>query len=393
MLALSPVPEEGAGCRFRIAQYVPYLEAAGIQVTVSPFFTPDFFRLVYQNGRWLRKASLFAQRALHRLRTLADRDDYDIVFIYREAFPIGPALIETALARRPGTALVYDFDDAIHLPNMTESTSDANRAISVLKWPQKVRTIVGHSDAVIAGNEYLASYARQYNPAVTVIPTCVDTSKFEPRAAPRDPDTPLIVGWIGSPTTVPYLLAMRAILRDVSRTHPFVLRVCGAGSALDFPGVAVEHVPWTLESEVSLFNTCDVGIYPLSDDDWARGKCGFKAIQFMACGVPVVAAAVGVNLEIIQDGVNGFVAATPAEWIDKLTRLLVDPALRAKIGPAGRRRIGTDYSLQVNAPKFVRAVLASRVRARQRVTQAPDTVAADAAADPGAVDRLRYPDR
>jgi glycosyltransferase involved in cell wall biosynthesis len=361
MLALSPVPEEGAGCRFRIAQYIPHLEAAGIHVTVSPFFTPEFFRLVYQKGQWLRKASQFVQRAVDRVDTLAGRASYDIIFVYREAFPIGPALIESILARTSGAAVVYDFDDAIYLPN----TSEANRAISMLKWPGKVKTIIQRSDGVIAGNDYLAAYARQYNTAVTVVPTCVDTTKFAPRADHRAATTP-VVGWIGTPTTMPYLLGLLPVLQDVARSQPFVLRVCGAGAKVAFPGIEIENAPWSLDREVTLFNTCDIGVYPLPDDEWAKGKCGFKAIQFMACGVPVVSAAVGVNREIVQDDVNGFVAATPAEWIDKLTRLLVDPTLRAAIGSAGRRTVEARYSLHANGPKLVAAVLEAVTRARQR---------------------------
>src|SRR6266540_2588578 len=177
MLALSPVPEEGAGCRFRIAQYVPALEAAGIGVTISPFYTREFFSLVYRKGGAAAKASLFVQRAIDRLRTVADRARYDVVFIYREALPVGPAIIETLLAQAPGLAIVYDFDDAVFLPN----TSEANRAIALLKWPGKVKSIIRRSDTVIAGNEFLAAYARQFNDSVRVIPTVVDTAKFVPR--------------------------------------------------------------------------------------------------------------------------------------------------------------------------------------------------------------------
>jgi len=382
MLALSPVPEEGAGCRFRIAQYVPALEAAGIHVTISPFFTREFFELVYRKGHYVRKAVLFARRALDRLHSLSLRREYDILYIYREAFPVGPPILETLLARTPGVAVVYDFDDAVYLPN----TSDANRAIAALKWPGKVKSIVGRSDGVIAGNEYLAAWARQYSDAVRVIPTCVDTTKFVPRPggaavsrgvrlqpdpAPArgvrlQPDP--IIGWIGTPTTVPYLLSLQSIFQEVARTHPFVLRVCGAGADVRISGVKVDNVPWTLDGEVALFNTCDVGVYPLSDDEWARGKCGFKAIQFMACGVPVVAAPVGVNGEIIQDGANGLLASTPAEWIDKLGRLLSSAPLRAALGAAGRRTIEAEYSLKANAPKMVTAINEAVASARHRAT-------------------------
>jgi len=136
----------------------------------------------------------------------------------------------------------------------------------------------------------------------------------------------------------------------VSTRHPFTLKVSGAGRPVNFPGVDVQVVPWSMADEVSLFNTCDIGVYPLADDEWSKGKCGFKAIEFMACGVPVVAAAVGVNREIIEDGVNGFLASTEDEWVDKLGRLLTSRELRQRFGEAGRRTIETRYSLQIHAP-------------------------------------------
>ena len=373
MLALSPVPEEGAGCRFRVAQYVPALESAGVRVTISPFFTTEFFRLVYRRGHALQKSLLFAERAIDRLRTVMARARYDVIFIYREALPIGPAIVESLFARADSIALIYDFDDAVYLPN----TSEANRAIAALKWPRKVKTIVRRSDCVIAGNEYLAAWARTYSDAVRVIPTCVDTDKFVPRADAHargvrlQPDTNVpTIGWIGTPTTVPYLLSLQSIFQDIARTHPFVLRICGAGADVHMPGVKVDNVPWALDAEVSLFNTCDIGVYPLSDDEWARGKCGFKAIQFMACGVPVVAAPVGVNREILRDGVNGLLATSPGEWVEKLGRLLASAPLRATLGAAGRATIEAEYSLKVNAPKVVAAVHDAVERARRRAAGA-----------------------
>ena len=373
MLALSPVPEEGAGCRFRIVQYVPALQDAGIDVTISPFFTREFFRLVYRKGHGLAKSWMFLQRAIDRLRLVADRGRYDAIFIYREALPVGPAIIEALLARARGVAIVYDFDDAVFLPN----TSEANRPIGLLKWPGKVRSIIRRSDVVIAGNEFLATYARRYNDDVRVIPTVVDMTKFVPRGSgdvarvitPGAATFPPVVGWIGTPTTAPYLLSLRPVLQDLARRFSFVLRICGAGADVQMPGVTIENTPWTLDAEVGLFNTCDIGVYPLSDDEWARGKCGFKAIQFMACGVPVVAAPVGVNREIIGDGVNGLLAATPAEWVEKLGRLLADSALRARLGAAGRRTIEERYSLKTNAPLYVAAVLDAVARARTRANK------------------------
>ena len=356
ILALSPVPEEGASVRFRVYQYIPALEASGFRVTVSPFYTPEFFRILYQKGNYGRKALRFMLLALRRWRVLVQRQDYDLFFIHREILPIGPPVIEVVLSRVEGRALVYDFDDAIYLPNVSE----ANRFIGLLKWPQKVPRIIRVSDCVVAGNQYLAQYARSYNKAVTVIPTCIDTDKFSPRTGGNSGGDDPVVGWIGSPTTVPYLLSLREVLRRAAGSHRFILRVAGAEGVGEVPGVKVANVPWSIEQEASLFNTCDIGIYPLWDDTWTRGKCGFKAIQFMACGVPVVASAVGVNREIIQDGVNGFLAGTEEEWVEKLGWLLSDPFLREKLGRAGRETIVERYSLAVHAPTMA-AVLRSAI--------------------------------
>jgi glycosyltransferase involved in cell wall biosynthesis len=350
VLALSPIPEEGAGCRFRISQYIPYLESAGFDVTLRSFYTPAFFALVYRRGRYLRKAASFIGLTLRQLLLLWRVRRYDLVFLYREIIPLGPPILESALARRLRPPVVYDFDDAIFLP----AVSEANKVISFLKDTSKPAAIVRRSRRVTVGNAYLADFARAHNPAVDVVPTAVDTDRFVPR--PRAArEGPLVVGWIGSPTTFAYLQGLSDVLRCVAARQLFVLKVSGAGRPVEFPGLNVVEVPWSLDREVELFNTCDIGVYPLTDDDWARGKCGFKAIQFMACGVPVVASAVGVNREIVQDGVNGFLAATPEEWVEKLERLLTDGALRASFREAGRRTIEEGYSVRVTAPKLIAA--------------------------------------
>ena len=176
VLALSPMPEEGAGCRFRIAQFIPYLRSVGVEVTLRSLFDADFFRLVYRPGHNVRKALSFAGLSIKRLDSLRDASRFDLLLIYREMFPIGPAVVERLLAIRRRPPIVFDYDDAIFLQNV----SDANSFIRALKTPGKVATIIRHSAHVIAGNEYLAAYARRFNDDVTVIPTCVDTTKFVP---------------------------------------------------------------------------------------------------------------------------------------------------------------------------------------------------------------------
>jgi glycosyltransferase involved in cell wall biosynthesis len=371
VLALSPVPYEGAGCRFRIAHYIPYLAMQGIDVTVAPFYDREFFGLVYDRRRYARKAWLFLKQTAARVATIARAGRYDAIWIYREAFPVGPPILEAMLSAL-GRPLLYDFDDAVFLPN----TSEVNRYVGALKYPRKIGRIIRYCDEVIAGNEYLASFARRFNPSVHVIPTAVDTTVFVPRTAARPAGAPPVIGWIGTPTTAAYLATIGPSLAALSAAHTFTFRVSGAGGTLAFPGVQVESPPWSLAGEVELFNTCDIGVYPLPDDDWARGKCGFKAIQFMACGVPVVASPVGVNRDIIEDGVNGFLAATAADWHGKLARLVSDAGLRQRMAAAARRTIQERYSLDVNAPR-VAGVMRHLVQRGRRAAAAFAPAAGD----------------
>ena len=178
VLALSPIPEEGAGCRFRVSQYIPFLRDAGFEVTVSPFYSREYFSFVYRPGNYLRKATGFASLTLRRINELFSVRDYDLVLLYREAIPVGSPFIERAIAGL-GLPIVYDFDDAIFLP----AVSEANKAVSFLKNPGKVASILRLSRHVTVGNDFLADYARQFNSQVTVIPTAVDTNRFVPRAS------------------------------------------------------------------------------------------------------------------------------------------------------------------------------------------------------------------
>jgi len=362
VLALSPIPEEGAGCRYRIAQFIPYLRSQGIDVTLRSLFTPDFFRLVYKRGHYVRKAVTLAALSLRQLARLASTNDYDLIFLYREIFPLGPPLVEQFLARRHRPRIVFDFDDAIFLP----SVSDANRLIAALKQPAKVGSIIRRSDHVIVGNDYLAAYAHRFNDAITVIPTSVDIRRFVPRldAVSRNGSSTRrpVIGWIGTPTTGGYLEMLRPVFQALAVQHRFVLRVSGTADPVVIPGVDVDNPPWSMASEVELFNTCDIGVYPLPDDEWSRGKCGFKAIQFMACGVPVVASPVGVNREIIEHGRNGFLASSFDDWLHRLDDLLRDARLRQQFAEAGRQTIADRYSLDVNGPKLAATLRAVAAR-------------------------------
>ena len=353
MLALLPFSEEGASVRFRVSQFVPALADAGFDLEMQPLFDTALFRLLYRPGHLAQKAAALLSRTRDRVTALGDR--YDMALIHREAYPIGPPLIERWLSRR--VPIVYDFDDAVYLPN----TSDANKMVGFLKRPAKVAEVIRRSTEVIAGNPYLGSYAQRYSSHVTVIPTCVDTTKWVPSSAPARTGPP-VIGWIGTPTTTQYLLGLQDVFSALAKEHAFTLRVSGANQPVSMPGVTIENEPWSLEREIELFNTCDIGVYPLPNDAWTLGKCGFKAIQFMACAVPVVASPVGVNTAIIDDGVSGLLANGEGEWRQHLRALITDAAARRRIGAAGRVRIESAYSLRANAPAVV-AVFEKAARA------------------------------
>ena len=300
-------------------------------------------------GTYLRKATSLLGRTRDRWRVIQQREDYDLVWLYREAYPIGPPWLERRLARR-GVPMVYDFDDAVYLSN----TSDANRAIASLKNPaSSARSFACAAMSWLATRTWRRWHAATTKPRRSCPPR--STRRRGCRVRRRDrADAPLVIGWIGTPTTTQYLLELGPVLQDLARTHQFVLRVSGSVAPVAFPGVTVENVPWRLDREVELFNTCDIGVYPLPDDEWTRGKCGFKAIQFMACAVPVVAAPVGVNREIVQDGVSGLLANDVRGWKEAVSALLTRSDLRASIGPRGREVIEARYSLKANAPSLVR---------------------------------------
>jgi glycosyltransferase involved in cell wall biosynthesis len=223
-----------------------------------------------------------------------------------------------------------------------------------LKAPGKTHFTLAAAARVIAGNSYVADYARRYNRRTEVIPTVVDTDAFTP--APRANATP-VLGWIGTHSSLQYLRAIVPALQALARRRPFVLRVVGA--RLDAPGVAVENVTWQQAREVQDFQSLDIGLYPLVEDPWSLGKSGFKAVQYMACAVPVVASPVGVTCDMIRDGDNGFLARSHDEWVAHLTALLDDAGLRQRLGAAGRADAVARWSLTTYAPRFVELVRAT----------------------------------
>jgi glycosyltransferase involved in cell wall biosynthesis len=343
------------GSRFRIEQWMTWMRSAGITGDYHSFEDVELRRVIYTPGKYLQKASGFVRGYGRRLALTRHVKEYDVVFIYEQASRIGPAVLERLIART-GVPIVYDFCDPIYQP----FKSHINGYLSLLKFPGKTATICKLSRHVIVGNEELAAYARAHNPQVTIVPITIDTDEYRP-GPPRTSAVP-VIGWSGSHSTVPHLDTARGVLQELARTRQFELRVIGTPTyALE--GVTVAPQAWRADSEVADLQRFDIGIMPLPDDPWVSRRTHLKVRQYMGLGIPCVVSPLGVNRELIEDGVNGFLATTREEWVDKLGRLIDDPALRARIGAAGRRTIETRYSAALWAPRvaeILRAAAAGR---------------------------------
>lgn len=354
VLFLTPHPREGASSRYRVLQYLPYLRACGIQCEVSPFLSSSFYRIAYQPGSWPQKIGYFLLSTARRLRDVVRSGRFDVVLIHLEAFPIGPPWMEWMI-RTLNVPIVFDLDDAIFL----RRSSIASPLLRWLRRPSKIASVLRWSRCVITCNDYLRRYAEQFNPRVHVIPTCVDLRQFQLRPDRSRQALPLI-GWIGSPSTAPYLELLKPVLRRLRERRDFIFKIVGSTTAYNVDALQVVLEPWSLERDVEYFQELDIGVYPLPDEAWVLGKTGLKTIQYMAVGVPCVVSDIGRNREIVQDGVNGFLARTEDEWVEKLERLIVYPSLRARFREAGRKVVEERYALDIHIPTLIAVLEGAR---------------------------------
>lgn len=342
VLALTRYGALGASSRLRFLQYLPYLADYGIHVAVSPLFADDALRARYQTGAY--QPGRLAHSFRRRITALRDRHRFDLLWIEKECLPWVPMMFERRLLRDARYAL--DYDDAI-FHNYDQHRIPLVRSL----LGRRIDELMAGSSLVVAGNPYLAARARQAGARVVrMLPTVIDLNRYPPPEAARikiSGGVPRIV-WIGSPTTVHYLEALAKSLQILATRVPFVLRVIGATPVIS--GVDVEPVLWCEDTEVAAIAACDLGLMPLVDSPWERGKCGYKLVQYMACGLPVVASPVGVNSDIVSDGVTGFLADRPEQWVESMEQLLRDAALRRAMGTRGRQKVETSYCLQVTAP-------------------------------------------
>lgn len=349
VLFLTAYPMEAASDRYRVYRLLPYLERAGLYCEVRPFATPALYRAI-QSGDLIRQLSFTPLCSLRRFADLARLSHYDLVVINREAFPLFMPLVEKIILNiHP--RVVFAFDDAIHVGHR-EMNGWKNPAMYRLKYGRRVEEVLRRCVHVVAGNEFLAEYARRVNARVSVIPTVVDLEHYSYQPPARGLET-LTIGWVGSRSTSPYLLDLEEALRALAEKHPGRIRFRFVGDPkrrLNLPNY--QSLPFRLDREIDDLRGMDIGIMPMPDNEWTRGKCSFKAIQYMALGIPTVVSPVGTAAQLVTDGVNGLWARNSQEWFTGLDRLVRDEELRMRLSQAGRGTIERGYSTEIWGPRF-----------------------------------------
>lgn len=339
VLFLTRYPLEGASSRYRVHQYLPALEALGVQCTVQSFMDEPMYRLSFSPGRTLAKAVMTLRATARRLRVLGGWRGYDLIYMQRELFPFGPPWVERWLHRR-GAALLFDYDDALFI----KKPSRYNPIATLLRSPSKTLDIFRLVDCVVAGNDWLRDRAIAEGGQALTLEVAEDTQRIAMHA-PHSNQRPVTVGWLGSKSTVKYLRLIEPVLQDLARAHPGLRFEIVGGGEFEMVGVPWVHTEWSLDAELQALQRFDIGLMPLPQEDWANGKSGGKARTYMAAGVVPVCQDIGYNRQLIRSGETGFLCTTATQWRDTLERLVADAALRQQVAAAARADVERRFSL------------------------------------------------
>jgi glycosyltransferase involved in cell wall biosynthesis len=336
-------PNRSPSQRYRFEQYLSYLESKGFEFTYSYLLNQKEDQLFYSNGNFLAKFFILLKSIFIRINDCFRFKKFDIIFIQREATFLGTSFFETQ-AFKSGAKVIFDFDDSIWL----EDTSPGNKKWAFIKKPQKFYANIKNAHLVIAGNAYLLDKAKAVNENSIIIPTTIDTSIHVPKPELRTNKT-LIIGWSGSISTIKHFELIIPVLVQLKEKYKekISFKILGDKNYQN-NRIDITAIEWTEKTEVDILNTFDIGIMPLPDNEWANGKCGLKGLSYMACGVPSVLSAVGVNSTIVLNGENGFLISNLSEWVTVLSKLIEDEELRKKVGSKGRETVIENYSVQAN---------------------------------------------
>jgi glycosyltransferase involved in cell wall biosynthesis len=345
LLALSRYGRLGASSRLRTYQYIPWFEKSGIELQLKPLLGDEYVRSLYRNKR---AVAPILMGYLARVRSLLASRQFDAVYLEQEALPWLPAVLELGLLPRD-VRLIIDIDDAV-FHNYDLHSNSAVRAL----LGQKLDRLMARADVVTAGNSYLADRAIKAGcRRVEAVPTVIDLERYVLRPQSANTADEVVIGWIGSPATAKYLGTVSEVLDELRGEHEIRCVAIGARSD-QLVGTPFESQNWHEDTEVSSLRSLDIGIMPLPDSPWERGKCGYKLIQYMACGLPVIASPVGANNKIVCHGESGFLAPDRASWTNYLKQLILDSSMRTQMGAVGRQRVEREYCLQVYGPKLTR---------------------------------------
>jgi glycosyltransferase involved in cell wall biosynthesis len=341
-------PDRSPGQRFRFEQYLSYLDEHGYKCTMSYLLNASDDKAFYAKGKFIRKVFIYFKTLAIRTGDWLGMGKYDVIFIFRDALMTGSTFFEKKFAKSKAK-LVFDFDDAIWI----QGVSEANKSLSFLKNADKTATIIKLCDMVFAGNQYLKDYASQYCANTVIVPTTIDTDLYVSRK--KNSDSPVItIGWSGSFSTIQHFAQAIPALKRIKEKYGDRVKFKIIGDGRYYcQELETQGQPWVGATELEDLSEIDIGVMPLPDDEWAKGKCGLKGLQYMALGIPTLMSPVGVNAEIIQDGVNGFLPATEDEWVEDLSRLIESKECREKIGNAGRKTVVDRYSVHAWKGKYV----------------------------------------
>lgn len=340
-------PNRSPSQRYRFEQYIPFLESSGFRCRISWIISEKDDADFYQKGKTWKKFIILWKSLWIRWKDYRNYSKYDIIFVQREASLLGFTWFERKITRS-GAKFVFDFDDSIWLLD----TSEGNKKYEWLKDPEKTARNIRHAHLVIAGNTYLSNYAKHYNHNVRIFPTTIDTLNHRKI---ENTSEELIIGWCGSITTIKHFEYSTGFLAKIKKKFPTLrIRVVGDASYQN-PSLNISGESWSAQTEVAVINTFTIGIMPLPDDEWAKGKCGLKALSYMACEIPTVVSPVGVNTSIITHGVNGFLASGEDDWIQCIELLLINPELRKKIGSEGRKTVIEKFSVESQKSNYLDA--------------------------------------
>ncbi|MDN5215960.1 glycosyltransferase family 4 protein [Fulvivirgaceae bacterium BMA12] len=340
-------PNRSPSQKFRFEQYLSFLKEHGYDYDFSYIISAKDDHILYQPGKYLGKLAIFLKSSFKRWKDAMKASSYDIIFIQREGFMTGSTFFEKRFSKSKAK-VIFDFDDAIWL----QDVSPVNNKLAWLKNPDKTKDIIALSDMIFAGNQYLADYASKFNQNIRIIPTTIDTKRYTRIPSQKDK---VCIGWSGSFTTIKHFEYGLDFLRAIKNKYKdkVYFKVIGDPNYVN-EEFSIQGVPWTEESEIKELSEIDIGIMPLPNDEWAKGKCGLKGLQYMALETATIMSPVGVNTTIVRDGENGFLADSTDEWIEKLSQLIESSELREKLGKNGRETVLDNYSVSSQQNNYLK---------------------------------------